>query len=224
MMFVVNPPRLSELRRFIPSFTQAKRGVDIAIIDDEPFSRLEQLRTHGFQVSELGGDIRSVDQIKAYPIVICDIKGVGLAFGSKLEGAHVIGEIRKAHPDKYLIVFSGGTFDARYNECLSMADASITKDQGIDYWVAALERAVKEVTDPTMRWLRFRSRLAEQGVDAVDIFTMESLYIKAVRKKDPSEFRVDKDSYAISDEVKGLLTKFAATAVVEVIEHFTGAN
>jgi hypothetical protein len=57
----------------------------------------------------------------------------------------------------------------------------------------------------------------------VDIFTLEKLYIKAVKRGNPADFRIDAGSFAFSEEVQGLLVKFAATAVVEIISHYAGA-
>jgi hypothetical protein len=103
------PKKLGNLPLTCPEMRILKQKTHIAVIDDEPFHRLEQLRTHGFNITELG-DIKAIDQVGSYPIVVCDIKGVGKAFGSPLEGAHVLSEIRKTYPDKYLITFSGATF------------------------------------------------------------------------------------------------------------------
>ena len=135
-IYLGSPKKLSDLTLTCPDIRILKQKTHIAIIDDQPFHRLDSLRAHGFNITELGGDIKSVDPVIAYPIVVCDIKGVGKAFGSQYEGAHDLSEIRKTFPDKYLITFSGATFDASYNESLSTADASATKDAALEYWVA----------------------------------------------------------------------------------------
>lgn len=92
------PELLSSLTLTCPELRELKQKVQIAIIDDHKLPMAKSLQSHGFQLAELGGDIRSVEQVSAYPIVICDIKGVGKAFGSPQEGAHVLAEIRKPTP------------------------------------------------------------------------------------------------------------------------------
>ena len=103
------PNKLGDIGQTQLEVAELKRRFDIGVLDDEPFVQANALRAHGFRIVELGGDIKSVEQVASYPIVVCDIKGVGRAFGSKYEGAHVLSEIRKAYPDKYLIAFTGMT-------------------------------------------------------------------------------------------------------------------
>jgi len=207
------PLKLDELRLRCPDISILKKKMHIAIIDDEPFYRLEALRANGFILNNLG-DITSIDQIEAFPIVVCDIKGVGNAFGSSYEGAHVLSEIRKAFPDKYLISFSGATFDASFNESLSTADASATKDANVDQWITLLEKGLKSVGDPIQRWLRFRSSLVGKGVDIFEVFKLEQSFIKAIKNKDNSLLKPND----ASEDIKDLVIKFSTFALKQILE------
>ena len=147
------PKKLSDLKFSTLIESVERRGTRIAVIDDEPFTRAAALRASGFDLIELG-DIRSIESVSSYSVIICDIRGVGATFESKFEGAHVISEIRKIFPDKYLIAFTGMTYDATYNDKLAKADVSATKDIDTEAWTQILENGIREVTDPTRRWLR----------------------------------------------------------------------
>lgn len=207
------PNRLSALRTSLQDIAHLKRNYQIAIIDDEPFAKSEALRAHKFNIVELG-DIKSVDQVVEYPIVVCDIRGVGRAFHSDLEGAHLISEIRKSYPDKFLVSYSGAQFDISYNEALRSVDVSLQKDASTDRWVQTLESGLNKVGNPRERWLRLRRTLLERGVEIHEVFELEQNFIRAVEKRDASQLKVGR----MSDESKELVKTFAKVALVQVIK------
>ena len=209
-----HPELLSGLTLTCPELRDLKKNNQIAIIDDRKFLMAKSLQSHGFQLTELGGDIRSVEQVNAYPIVICDIKGVGKSFGSPHEGAHVLAEIRKSYPDKFLITYSGSEYDVSFNESLISADASATKDADVNYWVSTIERGLRAVGDPKERWLRFRRTLVNKGIDAYDLFKLESAFVKSIKNRKPSEMA----KVAIPDEVREIVKIFAGIALHQIIE------
>jgi len=190
-----------------------KRNTQIAIIDDKPFPKAEVLHNHKFNIIELG-DIKSIDQIAEYPIVVCDIRGVGKHFGSEFEGAHLIFEIRKAYPDKFLVTYTGAQFDIAYNESLKGVDVSIAKDASTEQWVDALERGVEKVTDPIKRWIRFRSDLMDRGVGAYEVFCLEQGFIKAIESKDETKLKLTN----LSDDIRDIVVAFIKYALVPIIK------
>lgn len=212
--YIGTPKKLSDLGITCPDMGDLKSKNKIAVIDDEPFLKFGSLMAHGFNLTELGGDIKSIEQVMAYPIVICDIKGVGKAFGSDKEGAHVLSEIRKSYPDKFLITFSGMTYDASYNESLATADASATKDANVDYWTALLEKGLKDIGDPRQRWIRFRKNLLNEGIDLFELFKLEQAFIKSIEKRDASIMK----SHPVPDAVKDIVIKFSVTALTQILE------
>jgi len=212
-----NPKRLSSLRDATGIPSSDRRQSRIAIVDDEPFTRADALRASGFDLIEIG-DIKSIDSVASYPIVICDIRGVGATFQSKYEGAHVIAEIRAAYPDKYLIAFTGMTYNASYNSKLAKADVSATKDIDTDAWTQILDTAVREVSDPVQRWLRFRKHLLETQTDVYEIFQLEQSFIRAIQSRNQKHLTDQGASGPFSKETKELITKFAAIAVSELIK------
>ncbi|MCE4373669.1 hypothetical protein [Xanthomonas hortorum] len=196
---------------------QLKRNNQIAVIDDMPFAKAAALRNHKFSIVELG-DIRSVDQIAEYPIIICDIRGVGKALDSDLEGAHLIAEMRKDYPDKYLVSYSGAQFDVSYNESLRNADASLAKDTSTEQWVSALETGITKVANPRERWLRLRKTFLDRGVELHQVFKLEQSFITAVEERDATKFKVE----GLPPEVRQIAIGFAKIALVQIIKSVAG--
>lgn len=210
---VGTPKKLSALRVALQDSAHLKRHTQIAVIDDQAFPKAEALRNHGFNIIELG-DIKSVDQVAAYPIVVCDIRGVGQALRSDLEGAHLISEIRKSYPDKFLVTYSGAQFDITYNESLRSVDASIAKDASTEQWVSVLERGLERVTNPKERWVRLRRTLLDRGVEIHEVFSLEQKFIKAIEAKDASKLTTS----GVPEEAKEIVAAFAKFALIQIIE------
>lgn len=210
------PKKLSALRVSLQDAAHLKRSTQIAVIDDQAFQKADALRNHKFNIIELG-DIRSVDQVAEYPIVVCDIRGVGRSLSSDLEGAHLIAEIRKSYPDKFLVTYSGAQFDITYNESLRAVDASIAKDASTEQWVAVLERGLEKVTNPRERWIRLRRTLLDRGVEIHEVFSLEQQFIRAVESKDPSKLTTG----GLTEETKEIVAAFAKYALIQIIGSLT---
>ena len=215
--YLGTPDRLIDLEQEVGSVSEAKTRVSIAILDDNPFSPGESLKRHNFQLVELGPDIRSIDQISSYSIIISDVSGVGRAFGSIYDGAHVVHEIRKAYPDKYLIAYTGMTYSVAITDALSSADKRMEKDASIEAWVKVLEDGISEIINPRKRWIRLRRALLERGLELFDILNLEQAYIKSVKDRDPNHLAKKASSIYINSEIKDMIIKFSATAVASLV-------
>lgn len=211
------PEPLSSIGQESVDITDAKLRVEIAVLDDNPFAPKDALIHHKFRVIELGPDIRSLDQVSTYPIIICDVAGVGRAFGSKLEGAHLVSEIRKAYPDKFLIGYTGQTHSVATTNALTAADKRMAKDESIEAWIKNLESGLTEVINPRNRWIRMRRALLERGVELFDVLRLEQAFIKSVRQGKPDVLVSEARSLGVADEVKDLVIKFSATALATLI-------
>lgn len=216
-LYVGEPERLSSIGQEAISMAEAKRSVEIAVLDDNAFSPKEALLNHKFQINELGPDIRSLDQISVFPIVICDVGGVGRAFGSSLEGAHLVQEIRKTYPDKFLMAYTGMTYSLAMTNALTAADKRMEKDASIDAWIQTLEIGINEVINPRNRWIRMRRALLERGVEIFDVLRLEQAFIKSVKRSKPDILANEARSLGVGQEVKDLVIKFSATAVAGLI-------
>lgn len=77
MFFTLGSPEsLSSIGQESIDMAEAKLKVEIAILDDNPFEPKEALLHHKFRITELGPDIRSLDQVSTFPIIVCDVAGV----------------------------------------------------------------------------------------------------------------------------------------------------
>lgn len=212
-----NPERLSSIGHEATDINEAKTKIEIAILDDNPFAPRDSLLNHNFRIRELGPDIRSTDQIASYPIIICDVRGVAKALGSPLEGAHLISEIRKSYPDKFLISYTGETYSLPITNALTAADKRLAKDEPLEVWIKTLETGLGEISNPKKRWIRLRSALLARGVELFDVFKLEQALIKSIKERDPNLLSGKAKDLGISVEAKDLVIKFTATALASLI-------
>ncbi len=178
------PLRLSSIVKPTHNIVLNRTSYRIAVIDNEPFPYTEELRAHGFNISELG-DIRDFAAVAEYPIVACDILDVGIHFGASHQGAHVIGEIRKRYPGSFLIAYSGGTFGPTFKTYWDMCDVFLRRDGGFDQWVTTLDAAIGTIGDPVRHWHRINRLLLDSDVSAFEVYRLEQAYIKSILKKTP---------------------------------------
>lgn len=184
MYFRLRQPKLlSSIPRVKSSVALLRKHYSIAIIDNEPFPYTNELIAHGFAVKELG-DIKDFCAVAEYSIIACDIKDVGHHFGTSYEGAHVISEIRKRYPDKFIIAYSGGAFGAEYKRFWDYCDIFLRRDVGFDQWKDTLDCGVDTIGDPIRRWKRICDMLLEANMPIFEVFLLEDAYITSILKKD----------------------------------------
>ena len=211
------PKRLRELHltRQSPATVRARQR--ILVVDDQPFLLKEVIASHGFSIVEMR-DLQSVDLAAAYPIIVCDIKGVGAALGGKHEGAHLFREIRKVFPEKYIISFTGFRFDPTFNKYFQSADRSLKKDTDLEAWVEVLDEATTVMSDPVQRWLRVRRHLLDSvEIDMWTVLLLEQAFITAVDSgaKDPLLGAVGE--LRLPEETTRLLRAFATSLFTDVL-------
>lgn len=217
-----SPERLSSIGQQAIDMDEAKLRMEIAVLDDNAFAPKDALARHKFRIAELGPDIRSLDQISTYPIIICDVAGVGRAFGSALEGAYLVKELRRAYPDKFLIGYTGLTHSIATTNALTAADRRMAKDESIEAWVKNLEDGMTEVVNPRNRWIRMRKALLERDVELINVLMLEQSFIKAVKQRKPDVLTTEARNLNISQEIQDLVVKFAATAVATLVGAILG--
>lgn len=202
----------------ILNIQQLKNRIEIAVIDDQVFSQAELLLNNNFKLKELG-DIRSIKNIEGYPIIVCDIHGVGAKFDpSGLGGAFLISEIRKNYPDKYIIAYSTHSNDLSLQRHTKYADYVMPVPSTIEQWREALEQAIKNVGDPVLRWKRFRYYLLEHDIELSEVYKLEQAYIKYYVTPNLDTNSIDEvvSELSISKEFKDVIKQFTVSVVVEV--------
>lgn len=212
--------QLAEIRQSKP-LSELRSITRVALIDDEPFRLMQPLRSHGFNIVELGGDVSSLEQVAPYPVIVSDIRGVATGLNSSLEGAHLISEIRKSYPDKYLVAYTGVAQSIRYSDALSKADRNLPKGAPAEEWVAALDMGLEAVGTAHNRWLRFRMHLLKQGIDSFDLYKLEQAFVASCIDSNAAPF--ERRARRLPSEAEEMAIAFARTALVGLIAGATSA-
>jgi hypothetical protein len=183
MRFFKKKYSMDDLEKFKQMNQVDRSAGNIILIDDNVYPIIDELRRHDYIINRLP-DVERIDDLKNYHIVISDIKGVGKFFGSKFEGAHLIEEIHKKFPMKYLIAYSSSTFNPTFNQYFSLCDVIKRKNIDIQEWVVTLDNAIKNINDPVYQWEKIRAILVKNRLPIELISKIENSYIKSVVKKD----------------------------------------
>lgn len=207
---------LNELKTIERTAKPERSSIHILCIDDQGLQYENIIRNHNFNIRVLN-DIEDIKAVSDYPVVICDIKGVGKKFGSRYEGGHIIEEIKSRYPEKVVIAYTGQQFDATYNKFFSMADFTLTKDVDSDAWILLLDQTIEKVVSPIEQWKRMRSYLLEKDVPLKIIFQLEQEFIEAVVKKDKSKFAKKSTVEALEGDIRSVISSFIASILFKMV-------
>lgn len=182
-------------------------------MDDQAFPHKAALENHGFSLRELG-DIADIDSVAAYPVVCCDISGVGSAFDSPLGGAHVVSEIKKRFPTKYVVAYSGATFGPEYARVLAASDVFIRRGTPASDWANVLDRAILTLADPVEHWRRLRTVLLDHNVSIFEVFLLEDAFVRSINEHKPFVLeraierarRIEEAGSVLESAAEGLIT------------------
>jgi DNA-binding NtrC family response regulator len=216
MMILGRTRELADLKTISNAGNIERSSVSILCIDDQGLEYEEIIRNHGFNIRVLK-DIEDIKAVTEYPVVICDIKGVGKSFGSKFEGGHIIEEIKNKYPEKVVIAYTGQQFDATYNKFFSLADFTLSKDIDSDTWVSTLDETIRKVVSPIEQWKRMRDFLLDKDVSLKTIFELEQQFINAVLTKDKSKFAKDSTIKGLEGDVRSVITSFVASILFKMV-------
>ena len=185
---------------------QKRNNFKIAIIDDEPFLYLEELKKLDFVIHQYN-DINTLDMLSSYNIIICDIKGVGKIFNSEYEGAFLISELIKKYPYKVFAAYTGAAFDISINRFLDGAEI-IKKDIAIDEWADAIDSLIIKVSDPIVLWKKLRIDLLNRDIEIRTLADLEHKYVDTIlnKKSDFSNFLSEKQKSNLSQTTIDLIS------------------
>lgn len=193
MWFLSKKYKIEDIQHLSRTLLQERDKYRIAFIDDQNPPLIKAIEKHGFDLTHFQ-DISNVNEIKKYDIVICDIQGVGKSFGSEFEGGHLIKEIRLNYPLKYLIAYSGKSFDMRYNQFFKLCDNVAMKQTDITDWINYLDSAIKQVSDPIFVWSKAREQFIMNNIPLVVVSEIEKSYVKSISNNNISLFNTKKIS------------------------------
>lgn len=166
------------LKEISPS--QLKRMVDILVIDDEEFPLLDDLKKHGFNI-EYKKDVTTLKDVEPYPVILCDIHGVGKFLNSDNEGAYLVHLIKKDYPSKIVISYTADTTSPNAQKYLHLADNVVKKGTSIEDWATILTDAIENFTNPVNVWKKVQSELFRANVPTKEIAFLECKYVKAIK-------------------------------------------
>ena len=141
--------------------------VPIAVIDDEPFLPHQTLNNNGYDIRILG-DIKNLSEIKDFNVILCDLQGVGIHLNDKNQGAYLIDEIKRNHPEKFVIAYTGGAVDDEITKMAhESADYFLKKDADVEDWREKLDRSITFLSKPVSVWKRQRYALFTNDVSTL---------------------------------------------------------
>jgi hypothetical protein len=194
-----------------------RKDVKMALIDNEPFEYLDDLKFHGFNISYFK-DVEAIESMLAYEVILCDIKGVGQKFKSKYEGAHVMKELNLTYPFKTIFAFTGYSYDPTFNSYLSTVDNVLKKDIDQDEWIEALDLAINLATDPVKRWFKIRNFLLAREVSLFNLTKLEDEYVSILLNKgDLSTFPSKKATKGMPQDLRAVLQSFTASLIFKLL-------
>lgn len=209
----------SQHRKTSMSQKDIRSSVKIAIIDDEKFKAHANLTNYGYQIHEIP-DIKSLDEVADFEVVLCDLMGVGHHFDKAIGGASIIKEIKENYPTKFVIAYTGARSNTtEASEAKQHADDFLKKDAEISMWVEKLDEAIDFASNPYERWLVTRQFMIDHEVDLRHIVELESAYVEAITASD-SEFsgiRKILDKADLHGNVKNIIQSLIASGIYAII-------
>ncbi len=199
------------------SLIDIKSKIRILIIDDEEFVYKEPLREENYNIKCVT-NIDDLCAVSEYPIVICDIKGVGTNFSKEKEGAYVVSELKKKYPFKQIAVYSGLDYKL---DSLNDLDGIIRvkKDVSIDTWRDSLNELIRRASDPKENWKTIRNFLLNNDVSIKDVLILESNFVDIYinRPNDMKYFPEDNIFPNISQDIKSIIQNMIAGGLLQII-------
>lgn len=212
--------KLAEIKNLNVSIQKLKKEIKIAAIDDQDFPPMNNLKNLGFNIT-IFKDISTLDLVKEYPVIICDIRGVGKEFGGKYEGALVISELRKNYPDKYIIAYSTESYSLDIASFIQKSDVIASKGATVEEWSSILEKAIKDTSNASIRWKKTRESLLNNDIELSDLLELEQKYILSINNSknemENMELLNNINNNLIIDIIKG----FTSSALVEILKYYT---
>lgn len=194
-----------------------KSKIPILIIDNEEFLYKEDLRDEKYSIK----CVKAIEDLSAaseYPIVICDVKGVGTQFNPEMGGAYVIRELKKKYPFKQYAVYSGSDYKL---ELMSNLDgvATIKKDAPLEMWRSYCDELIRRASDPKENWKTLRDFLLKNDVALTEVLMLESNFVDIYnnRPKDMKFFPDEKQFPNIGQDIRAIIQSMVAGGILHLL-------
>jgi hypothetical protein len=189
----------------------------IAVIDDEPFTLQNTLKNNGYDIHVLG-DIKTLNEVENYNIILCDLQGVGRHLNEKNQGAYLIDEIKRNHPEKFVIAYTGGAVDdavtIRANES---ADYFLRKDADVEEWRDKLDRIIEFLSNPVLVWRRQRFALIDSDVSTMDILKLEDAFVRSIDMRNQNHFLQLSEKSTVGADARAIAQSLIASGIFKLL-------
>ena len=194
-----------------------KSKIPILIIDDEEFLYKEDLRDEKYNIK----CVKTIEDLSAaseYPIVICDVKGVGTQFDPEMGGAFVIRELKKKYPFKQYAVYSGSDYKLELMNNLEGV-ATIKKDAPIEMWRGYCDELIRRASDPKENWKTLRDFLLKNDVALTEVLKLESNFVDIYnnRPADMKFFPDEKLFPNIGQDIRAIIQSMIAGGILHML-------
>ncbi|MDR3539344.1 MAG: response regulator, partial [Desulfosporosinus sp.] len=201
------------------SIVDLRKGTEIAIIDDEPFAAEVNLRNHGYNIKQIG-DIKNINEVSPYRIVLCDLMGVGKHFDVNKQGATLIREIKNQFPSIFVVAYTGNALNSTISRSAKeYSDKILRKDANISEWSEVLDGLINESTDPTIIWRRMKSALINRGIDVKSLLVLEDKFVRDILHKDSagSSYMRAIQNPRLSSDLRAIAQSLVASAIFKLL-------
>lgn len=194
-----------------------REKIDVLFIDDKPFIYLEDLRNEHFKLTQIN-DIEDFKSVVSYPVVICDIQGVGTKFDKEKQGAYVVKNLKKLYPFKQVAVYSSGNYDVSLLSDLNGIE-TIDKDVDKDMWGIYIDELIAKAANPIYVWKNIRTYLLQKNVSIKEVMFLEHDYVKLILDKSEklSDFPNKKQYPSLSDEIRDIVKSIIASGILKLL-------
>jgi hypothetical protein len=187
------------------------------VIDDEPFTPQNTLKNNGYDIHVLG-DIKTLIEIQNYNIILCDLQGVGKHLNERSQGAYLIDEIKRNHPEKFVIAYTGGAVDDAVTiKANESADYFLRKDADIEEWRDKLDGIIEFLSNPVEVWRRQRFALVDNNVSTIDIMKLEDAFVRSIDNRNQSQFVQISRKSSVGKDARAIAQSLIASGIFKIL-------
>lgn len=137
---------------------------------------------------------------------------------SKGQGAFIIDELKRNHPEKFVIAYTGGSVDDAITlRAQEVADLFIRKDADIDEWRNKLDSIIAFFCNPVQVWKRQRVALIDADVPTIEILKLEDAFVKSIRNKNDFAYRQILSSQSVGKDLRAIAQSLVASGIFKLL-------
>lgn len=194
---------------------QDRHQIKILFVDDNLFEYKNEMLEYGFDVVA-EKDVINIDNIAAYHVILCDVRGVGQKY--QYEGIGLVHAMKKKYPYKIYGIYSvSSEIDM---ETIKLLDGIkiVPKNLDKDDWKSLLDKFVCEARNPQTIWFKLRNYMLAANISTLDVAKFEHKYVDVIKNRsgDFSNF-LKEDNIELPQDLKSLMISVSANAVSKSI-------